>query len=87
MELDLLSIVLAVIGAVAAIWKAFDANFWKKIAKEAFEVVDVVKKATDEKSPGGKELTLEEKAEIGEESMDVIVPLWDKLAKKLKKKS
>ena len=86
MEIDIIALIGGAIGLVAAIWKGLDANFWKGQAKEIFEVIDTYKKATDESSPGGKKLTLEEKAKIGEESMDVIIPIWDKLAKKFNKK-
>jgi hypothetical protein len=86
MDLELiLSLVAGAIGLAAGIWKKIDADFWKKIAAESFELVEVVKAAQDENSPGGKELTIEEKAKIGEEALDVAIPLWDKFAKKFKK--
>ena len=87
MDLELImSIVVGVLGLVAGVWKTFDANFWKGIAVESFELVEVVKDAKGKDSPGGKTLTLEERAKIGDEAMDVAIPLWDKFGSKLKKK-
>jgi len=87
MDIELISsITLGIIGFAAGIWKHFDAEFWKQIAVDSFELTEAVKNAKDEKSPGGKELTLEERAKIGDEAMDIAIPLWDKFEGKLKKK-
>ena len=90
MEFDfstIMSIVVAIIGAAAGIWKTFDAAFWKNIAVQSFELVEVVKTAKEESSPGGATLTLEERALIGDEALDIAIPLWDKFATKLTTKT
>ena len=85
MEFDVLGILMAIIGAIAAIWKTFDAKFWKKMAKEGVDVALEIQKSKDEKSPGGKEITEEEYSAIGKQAIELVAPIIKKVEGKLKK--
>lgn len=79
MEFDALSIIVAIFGVIGTIWKSFDAKFWKKMAKEGYDLAVTIDKAKDEKSPGGKEITEDEYSAIGKEAIELVVPIIKKV--------
>lgn len=83
MELDLIQIVLIVIGAAGgfAITRGLIKGTLQDIVEEILDLLNVLKKAREADSPGGKVVTEEEKKLILKEAEDIVAILWRRIVR------
>jgi len=72
-DLFTLSNILILISAILAILLASVGRKWKPVVEALIDVPDRYKRALDPNSPGGQDITDEERKEISAEFLDVIV--------------
>ena len=82
---NVLLLAVEVLLAIAGVFWA-GAKIWKKAVKETLDVPYAIKKAREEKSPGGKDITDDERSNIAKEAGEAASAIAEAVAASRKKK-